>query len=59
MFMTLIYSSELSGVDSFDYLVALQRHSDEVAKSPGDWMPWNCWNTLVAEAEANTQGPAS
>lgn len=40
-FMTLIYSAEINGADPFDYLVALLRHADQSAESPGDWMPWN------------------
>jgi len=47
MFMTLIYSAELNDADPFDYLVTLQRHADEVAKSPGDWLPWNYRDTLT------------
>jgi len=43
--MTLIYSAELAGVSPFDYLVTMQRHADEVAKSPGDWLPWNYQDT--------------
>jgi transposase len=45
-FMTLIYSAELNDVDPFDYLVALQHHADEVAASPGDWLPWSYRETL-------------
>jgi len=45
LFMTLIYSAELAGVSPFDYLVTMQRHADEVAKSPGDWLPWNYQDT--------------
>jgi transposase len=41
MFMTFIHTSELNEVDAFDYLVALQRHADEVQKAPAEWMPWN------------------
>jgi hypothetical protein len=41
MHMTFIHTSELNGVDAFGYLVALQRHADEVEKAPGEWMPWN------------------
>jgi transposase len=41
VFMSLIYTAELNGVAPFEYLVALQRHADEVAASPSDWMPWN------------------
>jgi len=40
IFMSLIHTAELCAVDSFDYLVALQRHHDEVARNPGAWMPW-------------------
>ena len=53
MYMTLIHTCELNGVNPFDYLVALQRHHEEVARNPGDWMPWNYQNaleTLGAEA---------
>ena len=45
-FMTLIYSAELNDVDPFDYLVALLRHADKLAKSPGDWLPWTYRDTL-------------
>ena len=41
MYMTFIHTSELNGVDPFGYLVALQRHAEEVALSPAEWMPWN------------------
>jgi hypothetical protein len=33
--------AELNGISAFDYLVALQRHHDEVAASPSEWMPWS------------------
>jgi transposase len=41
MYMTLIYTCELNGVDAFAYLNALQLNAESVARSPGDWMPWN------------------
>jgi hypothetical protein len=41
IFMSLIYTAELCGADPFDYLVALDTHREQVASSPGDWMPWN------------------
>lgn len=46
MYMTFIHTSELNGADPFDYLVALQRNAGEVARNPGDWMPWNYRETL-------------
>lgn len=40
-FMSLIHTCELHGADPFDYLVELQRHAEEVASNPAQWMPWN------------------
>jgi transposase len=45
--MSLIHTSELNGVSPFDYLVALQRHHDDVAEHPADWMPWNYHEALA------------
>jgi hypothetical protein len=38
--MSLIHTAELNEADPFAYLVALQRHHEDVAESPADWMPW-------------------
>ena len=46
LFMSLIHTAELCGADPFDYLVALQRHHQRLAETPGDWMPWNFEATL-------------
>jgi hypothetical protein len=32
---------ELNGANPFDYLTELQKHAEEVAKNPVQWMPWN------------------
>jgi transposase len=40
-YMSLIHTCELNGVNPFDYLTALLRHSDDVAAAPAAWMPWN------------------
>jgi len=45
--MSLIHTSELNGVNPFDYLVALQRHHDDVVEHPADWMPWNYHEALA------------
>ncbi len=45
-FMTLIHTAELNGVAPFDYLVALQRHDDQVEANPRGWMPWNYHDSL-------------
>jgi transposase len=41
LFMSLIYTCQLNGINSFDYLTTLQKHASAVAISPGDWLPWN------------------
>ncbi len=46
LFMSLIYTCQLGGVDPFDYLSTLQRHAAELSADPGKWMPWNYRNEL-------------
>jgi hypothetical protein len=41
LYMSLIHTAELNGVEPFPYLVALMRHADAVAKDPTAWFPWN------------------
>jgi hypothetical protein len=41
IFMSLIHTCQLNGVNPFDYLTALQNHAGEVAKDPARWLPWN------------------
>lgn len=41
LYMSLIHTCELNGVDPFDYLTTLQRHAKEVRRRPDQWMPWN------------------
>jgi hypothetical protein len=48
VFMSLIYTCELCGANPFDYLTELQRHTKELASTPGNWMPWNYRQTLDA-----------
>ncbi len=48
LFMSLIHTCELSGANPFDYLTQLQRHADELARTPSQWMPWNHRATLEA-----------
>ena len=50
--MTLISTAELNGAKPFDYLVQLQRHAEKVARSPGDWMPWNDLDALAGQKPA-------
>lgn len=52
MFMSLIYTCELAGVNPFEYLTALQRHADDVADEPARWLPWNYATQMAAETSA-------
>ncbi|MGH3117288.1 MAG: hypothetical protein ACRDQ2_09285 [Gaiellales bacterium] len=52
VFMSLIHTAELNGIAPFEYLVALQRHSRDVALDPTDWLPWNYEATLAGLARA-------
>jgi hypothetical protein len=47
LFMSLIHTCELNGVNSFRYLTELLRHSADVERAPADWMPWNYSETLA------------
>jgi transposase len=41
IYMSLIATCQLIGVNPFDYLTELQRHASEVKASPASWLPWN------------------
>jgi transposase len=41
LFMSLIHTCELAGVNAFDYLTVLQRYLDAMRETPTAWMPWN------------------
>ena len=49
LFMSLIHTCNLNGVNPFDYLVALQKHSSELAEHPENWMPWNYKEAIPAK----------
>lgn len=48
MYMSLIYTCELCGVNPFDYLTKLQRHTQQLSANPECWMPWNYRQTIAA-----------
>jgi len=41
LFMSLIHTCELNGVNPFEYLIELQKHAEQLAQNPAAWMPWN------------------
>src|SRR5712691_5763518 len=46
LFMTLVHTCELNGIEAFDYLIALQRHLDALKVAPGAWLPWTYRDTI-------------
>jgi transposase len=52
LFMSLIHTCQLADVNPFDYLTALQRNTDHLAREPSQWMPWNYHQTLTGIATA-------
>lgn len=46
IFMSLIHTCELAGINPFDYLTELSRHPEAVAHNPRDWLPWTYRDTL-------------
>jgi len=47
IYMSLIYTCELNGVNALDYLNQLQLHAADVAAHPARWMPWNYRDNLT------------
>ena len=45
--MSLIHTCQLGDANSFEYLIELQRHAEELAVDPAAWMPWNYQDTLA------------
>jgi broad specificity phosphatase PhoE len=52
LFMSLIHTCELEGVNPFQYLTALQQHADAAARDPAAWLPWTYQTALAAAAAA-------
>lgn len=48
MFISIIHTCNLNGVNPFEYITALQVHSSDVFKNPSRWMPWN-YEERIAE----------
>jgi transposase len=57
VFMSLIHTAELNSIAAFEYLVALQRHPQDVALDPSEWLPWTYEATLTdLRARASPSG---
>lgn len=46
MFTSFIHTCELNEVNAFDYLIELQKHTNEASRNPAEWMPWRYRATL-------------
>ena len=55
LFMSMIHTCELNGVNPFDYLTELQKHAKELSLHPGRWMPWNYRQMLQETDVTNSQ----
>ena len=51
---SLIATAEKVGVNTFEYLIVLQRHREAVKRQPNDWLPWNYHQTLACLENADT-----
>ena len=56
IYMSLIYTCELSQVNPFEYLQALMRHAQEVLVEPTLWLPWNYRDRLSPDIKARHAG---
>ena len=45
--ISLIATAAQADVNSYDYLVALQKNRSKVKENPKDWLPWNYEKTLA------------
>jgi hypothetical protein len=53
LFMSIIHTCQLNGVDPFGYLTELQKHAAQLSQTPQHWMPWNYRDTLQQERSAD------
>lgn len=51
--MSLIHTCNLSKVNAFEYLVALQLYRYELKYNPQQWMPWN-YRSTIADLQSST-----
>ena len=50
IFMSLIHTCGFCRANPLDYLTEIDRHANQVASHPSDWMPWNYQQTLAGAA---------
>jgi transposase len=47
IFMSLIQTCQLNGINPFDYLMTLEKHGEQVRQQPAQWLPWTYQQTLA------------
>jgi hypothetical protein len=52
LFMSLIHTCQLNGVNALDYLQSLSEHPGKLAAAPQQWLPWRYRETVAALAQA-------
>jgi transposase len=55
LFMSLIHTCQLHGVNAFEYLTELQKHAEELAARPPEWMPWNYRDACRCQAKSGVE----
>ena len=51
LYMSIIHTCYLNGVNAFEYLTVLEEHADQLAENPEQWMPWNYRERLTDGAK--------
>jgi len=51
IYMSLIHTCELNGINPFTYLTQLIREGERIAEDPQRWLPWN-YESAIAPAES-------
>ena len=41
IFMSIIQTCKLAGINAFEYLTNIQKHAKYMAVNPSEWLPWN------------------
>jgi transposase len=57
LYMSLIFTAEMNGENSFEYLLALTEHETELKANPSAWLPWAFRATLTARSAPRQRAP--
>lgn len=57
LYMSLIFTAELNGENSFEYLQALIEHQSDLKDNPAAWLPWTFRATLEARPASPPRAP--